>query len=249
MKRRRNEREPESEEIGRGKNNRGRTIVSSMLLASDDGGAGCATSLSRRVVMSSRWSGAKRATARILTSSMSLASGSGGVGCATVPFVSRSVIMSSFSRVLIVVASVVVAVGLASTAHATVIADWTFDGTGSAWLNDSSGNGHTLQVNGDVSQGTGGTASFANGGWLTTVSNLDLSPYRQITISWSQNGPAITEPTAVTFQTNDSEVGGFSTAGTIGNNWPGPGARWDSITGPSGVNVATCPNGTMTAGV
>ena len=192
--------------------------------------------------MSSRWSGAKRATARILTSSMSLASGSGGVGCATVPFFSRSVIMSSFSRVLIVVASVVVAVGLASTAHATVIADWTFDGTGSAWLNDSSGNGHTLQVNGNVSQGTGGTASFANGGWLTTVSNLDLSPYRQITISWSQNGPAITEPTAVTFQTDDSKVGGFSAAGTIGNNWPGPGCQVGFHNRSSSVRQRQCRN-------
>lgn len=154
--------------------------------------------------------------------------------------------MSLSSRVLIVLVSVTMAAGLASMANAEVIAEWTFDGTGTAWLNDLSGNGHTLQANGTVSQGAGGTASFADGGWLTTVANLDLSAYRQITISWSQNGPAVTEPTHVTFNMTDSAVGGFSAAGTIGANWPSEGGRWDSITGPGGVgNITTCPAGTM----
>lgn len=154
--------------------------------------------------------------------------------------------MSLSSRVLGVIAGVVVAAGLASVAHATIIADWTFDGVDTAWLNDSSGNGHTLQANGVVSQGAGGTASFSGAGWLTTIANLDLSGYRQIKISWSQNGPAITEPTHITFNMTDSAVGGFSAAGTLGNNWPSEGGRWDSLTGPEGaLNVTTCPAGTM----
>lgn len=156
--------------------------------------------------------------------------------------------MSLSSRVLSVVAGVVVAAGLASTAHATVIADWTFDGTGTAWLDDSSGNGHTLQANGDVSQGAGGTATFANGGWLATIANLDLSPYRAITVSWSQN-VVDNQDVHVTFNQTDASVGGFSAAGTIGGAWPGPGARWDSLTGPTGTNVDSTPNGTMIPGV
>lgn len=90
---------------------------------------------------------------------------------------------SVFSRVSLgFVASLIVAACLASTAYATVIADWQFNGDN--FLADSSGNGHTLSSAGAVSQ-VDNAASF-NGGVLSA--NIDLTPYRKVTISWEQNG-------------------------------------------------------------
>lgn len=89
---------------------------------------------------------------------------------------------------------VVLAVGLAGTAGASVIAQWTFDGAGDAFVADSSGHGHTLGNN-NVAQsssvtatGSGSSAYFdaslTAGFWTTNT--LDLSAYRHLRISWSQ---------------------------------------------------------------
>ena len=62
------------------------------------------------------------------------------------------------------------------------IAFWEFDGTN--FLADSSGNGYDLTSIGNVTQ-VSDTASFTDG--LLSVADLDLSPYRQVTVSWDMN--------------------------------------------------------------
>jgi hypothetical protein len=95
---------------------------------------------------------------------------------------------SKFSnRVVLGVFAIVVAVaGLASTACADTVAFYEFNGAN--FLADSSGNGHTLSSIGDVTQ-VGDAASF-NGGVLSA--DIDLTPYKQVKISWDQNATVTT---------------------------------------------------------
>ena len=90
----------------------------------------------------------------------------------------NSVLMMSF-------ATIVMASCLASMANAELIADWQFnDGD---LLVDSSGNGNTLVVAGGTVDNTGGNAVFSGSGWLQTASDLDLTGYRQVTVSFGVN--------------------------------------------------------------
>lgn len=81
-------------------------------------------------------------------------------------------------------------------ARATVVAYWKFEGTGSTFLQDSSGNGNHLTNNGgvlgsnfvssvaSVANGSSQSAFFADAGGknLFTTLNLDLSSYNAITV-------------------------------------------------------------------
>jgi len=75
------------------------------------------------------------------------------------------------------------------TAKAAVIAQWDF--APGSFLVDSVGGNNFIQTGAGVMQGTGpggvGTysAHFDGTGYLSTASSLDLSPYRQLSISWS----------------------------------------------------------------
>ena len=94
-----------------------------------------------------------------------------------------------------VLASVVVAVGFASTAQADIIAQYKFE-QGANFLTDSSGHGHNLVQGSDVAvmhavwaAGPGGidTAFFNAYASLATATALDLSSYRRLRVSWSMN--------------------------------------------------------------
>ena len=90
------------------------------------------------------------------------------------------------SSVLVsVVACLTVAVCLVSTAQAgfVTVAEWKFDGAN--FLADSSGNGHTLENIGTTQ--VGDAASFSGSACLSTIGNVDLSPYTKVRVSWSQN--------------------------------------------------------------
>ena len=96
----------------------------------------------------------------------------------------------SLNRVLMVsFVALVAAVCLVSTAQADVIADWQFNNGG--LLVDSSGNGNTLAIVGGTVGNTGGDAVFSGAGWLQT--SLDLTGYRQLTVSFGVN---VTTPVA-----------------------------------------------------
>lgn len=94
-------------------------------------------------------------------------------------------------RLTMVVASFVVA-ACASTAHATVIASWQFDGAN--FLADSSGNGHTLVNTGDTANGGAvqssdaavgsGSALFNGTAIMKTIDSIDLTPYEKVSVSW-----------------------------------------------------------------
>lgn len=77
-------------------------------------------------------------------------------------------------------------VSVVSMTKADTVAFWEFNGNN--FLADSSGNGHTLSITGNVSQ-VGNAASF-NGGVLSA--DIDLTPYKQVTISWDQNATVAT---------------------------------------------------------
>ncbi|MFA5203779.1 MAG: PEP-CTERM sorting domain-containing protein [Lentisphaeria bacterium] len=69
------------------------------------------------------------------------------------------------------------------TARADIIADWQF--TEGNFLADSSpSGGHTLMKIGTVGD-TGGVATFSAAGLLATTTNLDLTGYNKIRISWT----------------------------------------------------------------
>lgn len=76
--------------------------------------------------------------------------------------------------------SVLLAVAIVGTAQAELIAFWEFNGGN--FLTDSSGNGHNLIVTGTAAQ-VNDAASFDGLGYLTS-DTIDLTPYRQVTISW-----------------------------------------------------------------
>ena len=81
-----------------------------------------------------------------------------------------------------------VTLAASSAADAQVIAEWRFEP--GAFTADSSGNGHDLTNFGatpssDVTAGGGaGSAAFDGGDWLQTAGTLNLTPYRNIEISW-----------------------------------------------------------------
>ena len=96
---------------------------------------------------------------------------------------------SKVKLVVVILSGLFVASGLASTARADVVADWALSGTGSTFFADSSGNGHTLSLNAGTVTQAGDAASFSGTGGVLSA-NIDLSPYRQVTISWTQTGGA-----------------------------------------------------------
>ena len=97
---------------------------------------------------------------------------------------------SFVSRVLVgVVAGLVVAASMASTARADIVADWQFNGAN--FFTDSSGHGHTLSITSGTVTQVGDAASFSGGGGVLSA-NIDLTPYRQVTISWDQNATDVT---------------------------------------------------------
>lgn len=81
-----------------------------------------------------------------------------------------------------------------TTANATLVAQWTFDGTGDAFVADSSGNGNNLgnwQVaqSGNTPTGVGSSAYFDGTAGFWTPNSLNLTSYRKLRISWSQLVP------------------------------------------------------------
>ena len=95
---------------------------------------------------------------------------------------SCKVLYCGLAGVLVVL---VAAAGLVSTADAEVIAEWNFNGDATERLTDSSGNGNDLVQIGTVYWGPGLAAFDASSGRLATSAALDLSPYRQVRLSWS----------------------------------------------------------------
>ena len=89
----------------------------------------------------------------------------------------------SYYVMMLVIAAII---SVASMTKADVVALWEFNGDN--FFADSSGNGHTLSSTGEVSQV--GNAAFFNGGVLST--DIDLSPYKQVKISWDQNATVTT---------------------------------------------------------
>ena len=123
----------------------------------------------------------------------------------------------------------------AGTAGAEVIAHWRF-GDDTDIYTDSSGNGHTLQSwtgyvpasVADVGDSTGGNTYSAlfNGDddVMGTVSNLDLSSYDYIRVSWwmkvtDENCGVIYEQ-SVNYGSNDGAIASFANA-TAGNGQAG----------------------------
>ncbi len=89
-------------------------------------------------------------------------------------------------------ASFIAAAATAFTALAAdegeVVAYWTFD-QGDGFLVDSSGKGNDLEQNGTVTSITtakvgDGSAQFTAAGVLGTIEAFDLSPYKEVTLSW-----------------------------------------------------------------
>lgn len=154
--------------------------------------------------------------------------------------------MRSFNRVLSVVACVVVAACLASTAQAGVIADWNFDGVGAAWLDDSSSNGHTLTLNtsgaSTVSQ-VGGKASFT-GGYLS-LAGFDVSPYRQLTVSWDEQTSSTS--TQIIYELS-ANVNGQPGAFIAAINNPAP-KSWTSLSTADAMYPANSDLFPMSSGV
>ena len=111
----------------------------------------------------------------------------------------------------------VLAAGLGSVdpARASVIAQWTFDGDGAAFLVDSSGKGNGLDnyqaVQSSITPtGTGSSAWFNGAAGLWTHANLNLTAYRSLTIRWSQL--VQTESGSIVFEHSDAAAwnsGGF----------------------------------------
>lgn len=121
-----------------------------------------------------------------------------------------------------------VVVGIASTGRAEVIANWTFDGAGSAFLADSSGNGHALTnygatQSGETGTGTGSSVYFSgSSSYLGTASSLDLSPYAHVQITWSQRNQQTNEAVAFEYSENfNSHDGAFLC--TVNSNGAGNG--------------------------
>jgi hypothetical protein len=129
----------------------------------------------------------------------------------------RITIISSKMRFVLealAVASVCAVVGAASVAQADIIAEWNFEPV--AFLADSSGNGHDLTQIGtvvsdttDVPTGGGaGSAQFSGAGYFKTTNKLDLTGYKDVTISWSTKSSW--PSTNVAFVEQDvSQHGGF----------------------------------------
>jgi hypothetical protein len=88
------------------------------------------------------------------------------------------------SRALFGILAVTAIACSASALRADTVAFWKFDGDTNAFIVDSSENRHTLTQTGGVSQ-VNGAASFSGG---VLSADIDLTRYRQVTISWDQYG-------------------------------------------------------------
>jgi len=77
---------------------------------------------------------------------------------------------------------VAVLVLVCGTAQAWVmVGDWEFNGAN--WLDDSSGNGYNL-INLGATQNPAQTTAVFNGNLMYASPKIDLSPYRQVRVSW-----------------------------------------------------------------
>ena len=106
--------------------------------------------------------------------------------------------MSIRTGVCVSTLACVLAVGArVSTVQAdyTTVADWQFNSEADL-LVDSSGNGHTLTKNGTVTFNSG-NAAFGGTGMLSTATNVDLTPYSKVRVSWSLNAAGVSSVQAV----------------------------------------------------
>lgn len=92
-----------------------------------------------------------------------------------------------FNALWYAAASVIAVVGVASAARAEMVAEWTF-ASAATFLDDSSGNGHTL-TNGGASQtpgfgAVGDSSAFFSGTAIMNSNAINLSSYRQVVVSW-----------------------------------------------------------------
>jgi hypothetical protein len=134
--------------------------------------------------------------------------------------------------------------GAAGVARAELIALWQFE-PGINFLSDSSGNGHTLVNTGAASSAdapgpfSNGSALFDGGDIMRTATNLDLSAYSSLSISWYQRNQ--TPNLAVLFehsQNKNSNPGGW----LADVNELGPGVGFPDITMSTGNNGDRMPH-------
>jgi len=108
----------------------------------------------------------------------------------------------------------------ASTAQATLIAEWQFASSNDLFV-DSSGNGHTLEDGGtgvvwssDHPTGVGAGSAYFNGSCLlATTGSLDLTPYNHIRVSWWHK--VQTDTAAWIFEAGASSGGWMGAPGRI----------------------------------
>lgn len=151
-----------------------------------------------------------------------------------------------------VLAGLFVAACVASTAQATVIAEWKFDPTD--FYADSSNNGHflngTVASSADAPAGSGlaGSASFDGTNILGvgTSGPIDLSPYSHIRISWWQKVTSDNLGIVLEDSTNyNHSPGGFlvtANEGTAGTGYAcyntGTAPNYDSFSHSHGTGAA-----------